>query len=258
MPRAATTSTTPSVATSTPPTTCAGVTGSRPSTPASTATIGGHRGEDERAVGRGRPRQPGDEGELVEGVADHAEHDEPPQRPARQRRQALQPMHAARARSTTREGEPDRGERERREAGERALGDAEVDAPDEDDEQHAEVGGERRAGAAGRRSRVTARSQHRPLRLARPPCRRRRLPALYSRHVTVPHPQLLHRRPHRPRQVHPGRPAHRGDRHGREAPDARAGPRHHGPRARARHHHQAQRRPHELHRAGRRGPTSST
>jgi GTP-binding protein LepA len=32
-------------------------------------------------------------------------------------------------------------------------------------------------------------------------------------------------------------------RHHREAPDARAGPGHPGPRARARHHHQAQRRP---------------
>src|SRR5205807_10280691 len=48
------------------------------------------------------------------------------------------------------------------------------------------------------------------------------------------HPELLHHRPHRPRQVDAGRPdaaAHRG---GRRAPDARAVPGPDGHRARAR------------------------
>ena len=47
----------------------------------------------------------------------------------------------------TGEPEPHPGERERGKAVERALGDAEVDAPDEGDEEHAEVGGERGSAA---------------------------------------------------------------------------------------------------------------
>ena len=57
------------------------------------------------------------------------------------------------------------------------------------------------------------------------------------------HPQLLHHRPHRPRQVDAGRPdaaAHRG---GRRPADARAVPGPDGHRARARHHDQGAERP---------------
>ena len=63
-----------------------------------------------------------------------------------------------------------------------------------------------------------------------------------SRHTGPPpmdtHPQLLDHRPHRPRQVDPGRP-HAGD-HRRHRPeeDARPGARLDGPRARARDHDQ--------------------
>ena len=73
-----------------------------------------------------------------------------------------------------------------------------------------------------------------PLRLSAVVCLPSAAAILRPIHAPVPHPQLLHRRPHRPRQVHPGRPAARADRHAREAPDARAGARHHGPGARAR------------------------
>ena len=72
------------------------------------------------------------------------------------------------------------------------------------------------------------------------------------------HPQLLHRRAHRPRQVDARRPADRGDGHAAEARDEGAGARHAGPRARARHHDQAQRRAHDLHARRTAGRTSST
>ena len=52
------------------------------------------------------------------------------------------------------------------------------------------------------------------------------------------HPELLHHRPHRPRQVDAGRPDAPADRRGRRAGCARAVPRPDGHRARARHHHQ--------------------
>ena len=52
------------------------------------------------------------------------------------------------------------------------------------------------------------------------------------------HPQLLDHRPHRPREVDAGRPHPRDHPHGRSAPDARAGARLDGPRARARDHDQ--------------------
>jgi len=52
------------------------------------------------------------------------------------------------------------------------------------------------------------------------------------------HPELLHHRPHRPRQVDAGRPDAAADRSGRGAPDAGAVPRPDGHRARAGHHHQ--------------------
>ena len=57
------------------------------------------------------------------------------------------------------------------------------------------------------------------------------------------HTQLLHHRAHRPRQVHAGRPPARTHRRAHPARDDRAGPRLHGPRARARHHHQGQEHP---------------
>ena len=160
------------------------------------------------------------------------------------------PEHQARDR------EADRGEGERREAGEDALGDAEVDAPDQGDHQHAEVGGGAAAagGSALGHGPKSTPARNGPVRPAAP-----RAPApLFSPHVSVPHPQLLHRRPHRSWQIHPRRPAHRGDRRRGEAPDAGAAARHDGPRARARHHHQAERRPDELHGAERRRATSST
>ncbi len=53
-----------------------------------------------------------------------------------------------------------------------------------------------------------------------------------------PHPQLLDRGAHRPRQVDPGRPHPRGDRDAHRARDARAGARLDGARARTRHHDQ--------------------
>ena len=56
-------------------------------------------------------------------------------------------------------------------------------------------------------------------------------------------PQLLHHRPHRPRQVDAGRPDAAADRRGRRAADARAVPRPDGHRARARHHDQGAERP---------------
>ena len=66
-------------------------------------------------------------------------------------------------------------------------------------------------------------------------------------------PQLLHRRPHRPRQVHPGRPApvpHRD--HGRQEGGG-PGPRLDGPGEGARHHHQGPHRAPALHGARRAG-----
>ena len=51
-------------------------------------------------------------------------------------------------------------------------------------------------------------------------------------------PQLLHHRPHRPRQVDAGRPDAPDHRRGRRTLHARPVPRPHGHRARARHHHQ--------------------
>ena len=51
-------------------------------------------------------------------------------------------------------------------------------------------------------------------------------------------PQLLHHRPHRPRQVDAGRPDAAAHRRRRRAHDARPVPRPHGHRARARHHDQ--------------------
>ena len=69
--------------------------------------------------------------------------------------------------------------------------------------------------------------------------RPRRARTMGSReHRHLPHPQLLHRGAHRPRQVDAGRPAARGDPHGRRPRHARAVPRQDGPRARARDHDQ--------------------
>ena len=67
------------------------------------------------------------------------------------------------------------------------------------------------------------------------------LPLLYCRHATVPDPQFLHRRPHRPRQVHARGPADRA--HGHRLRSGRCASScidTHGPRARARDHDQAQ------------------
>src|SRR5690606_21054075 len=55
---------------------------------------------------------------------------------------------------------------------------------------------------------------------------------IFPPYAPVPDPQLLHRRPHRPRQVDPGRSADRAHRHRHQAGDARADHRHDGPRAR--------------------------
>ena len=60
------------------------------------------------------------------------------------------------------------------------------------------------------------------------------------------HPQLLRHRPHRPWQVDAGRPFPRDDRSATGARNGSAGPRQHGPRARARHHDQGPRRPPDL------------
>ncbi len=57
-------------------------------------------------------------------------------------------------------------------------------------------------------------------------------------HRSGHHPELLHHRPHRPRQVDAGRPDARGHRTGRGAQHARPVPRPHGHRARARDHDQ--------------------
>ena len=62
-------------------------------------------------------------------------------------------------------------------------------------------------------------------------------------HRSGPHPELLHHRPHRPRQVDAGRPDARGHRPRRGAQHARPVPRPHGHRARARHHDQGAERP---------------
>ena len=60
-----------------------------------------------------------------------------------------------------------------------------------------------------------------------------------SRHRSYePRPQLLDHRPHRPWEVDPGRSHPRAHRGPRRAPDARAGARLDGPRARARDHDQ--------------------
>ena len=57
-------------------------------------------------------------------------------------------------------------------------------------------------------------------------------------HGPGPHPQLLDHRPHRPREVDPGRPHPRGHGHGLRPRDARPAARHDGSRARARNHDQ--------------------
>ena len=57
-------------------------------------------------------------------------------------------------------------------------------------------------------------------------------------HHAVADPQLLHHRPHRPRQVDAGRPHAAAHRRRRRAHDAGPVPRPHGHRARARHHDQ--------------------
>ena len=69
-------------------------------------------------------------------------------------------------------------------------------------------------------------------------------PATRTRdHGSAVHPQFLHHRAHRPRQIHAGRPPARADRRAHPARDDRAGARFDGPRARARHHHQGQKHP---------------
>ena len=60
----------------------------------------------------------------------------------------------------------------------------------------------------------------------------------YWRTAHGPHPQLLDHRPHRPRQVDPGRPHPRGHRRRRPEENAGADARLDGPRARARDHDQ--------------------
>ena len=65
------------------------------------------------------------------------------------------------------------------------------------------------------------------------------------------HPQLLHHRAHRPRQIDAGGPPHRAYRWPIVAGDGRPGAGFHGPRARARHHDQGPDRGPALHRARR-------
>ena len=69
-------------------------------------------------------------------------------------------------------------------------------------------------------------------------------------HAAGPHPQLLHHRPHRPRQVDARRPHAADDRCPGGACLPRAVPRPHGHRARARHHHQGAERAPALVRRG--------
>ena len=72
------------------------------------------------------------------------------------------------------------------------------------------------------------------------------------------HPQLLHHRPHRPRQVDAGGPHPPAHRRGGGARHAQPGARLDGPRARARHHHQGPGRAGALHGRRTARPTSST
>ena len=75
------------------------------------------------------------------------------------------------------------------------------------------------------------------------------------------HPQLLHHRPHRPRQVDAGGPDAAADRRGRRAQRPRAVPRPDGHRARARHHDQEPGRADAVDGAGRqrsRAPSPAT
>ena len=108
-----------------------------------------------------------------------------------------------------RDGEPDRGEGERREGVERALGDAEVEAPDEAPRPACRDRPSTGGGGPGAVDGACGGARTYGHRIASP--------SLYRAHVSVPDPQLLHRRPHRPRQVHAGRPADRGHRHAGEA-----------------------------------------
>ena len=73
---------------------------------------------------------------------------------------------------------------------------------------------------------------------ARRPLDRTRAPIAILRTADGPHPQLLDHRPHRPRQVDPGRPHPRGHRRRRPEENAGADARLDGPRARARDHDQ--------------------
>ena len=77
-----------------------------------------------------------------------------------------------------------------------------------------------------------------------------------ARHAA--HPQLLHHRPRRPRQVDAGRPHHPALRRPRGARDGSAGARLQPDRARARHHHQGAVGLAAVHGEGRHRPTSST
>ena len=65
-------------------------------------------------------------------------------------------------------------------------------------------------------------------------------------HRLQTHPQLLHHRPHRPRQEHAGRPAPRKHGHGREASPQGADARRYGAGAAAGHHDQGPGRPHGI------------
>ena len=73
-----------------------------------------------------------------------------------------------------------------------------------------------------------------------PPAQTLKPPKLYRGRHGRPgtHPELLHHRPHRPREVDAGRPHPRAHAHGRPAGDARPAARLDGPRARARDHDQ--------------------
>ena len=90
-----------------------------------------------------------------------------------------------------------------------------------------------------------------PRKLPRDPCAHLEVRARSGPDRSRDHPQLLHHRAHRPRQVDAGRPHAAADRCGRRAQRACAVPRPHGHRARARHHDQEPGGPDALDGAGR-------
>ena len=114
-------------------------------------------------------------------------------------------------------------------------------------------------GVAGSAGRVPARCGRDDVAPARGAAFPQPIPPAKPPHGFPPHrqhPQLLHRRAYRPRQVDAGRPADPADRHGGVARHERADARFDGHRARARHHHQGADRPARIPGATTARPTS--